>query len=237
MDSSFDLINSMLYIVGMKLTGKALSCERGGRQVFDGLDFSVESGGMLELRGPNGAGKTSLLRMIAGLNEPARGEFEIQEGDNEVNLAQICHFIAHQEAFKPALTVAENLQFWADFLSGSDDKADISVALEAFSMEPLAELSAALLSAGQKRRLALGRLAMIKRPIWLLDEPTVGLDKKSVGQLQSLMRQHLDEDGIIIATTHIDLGMEGAKVFDFATLPERADHGMYDDADLEEGML
>lgn len=219
MDSSFDLVNWMMYIVGMKLTGKALSCERGGRQVFDGLDFSVESGGMLELRGPNGAGKTSLLRMIAGLNDPAQGEFELIGGEDDVPLAQFCHFIAHQEAFKPALSVSENLQFWADFFGASGVKNEIWAALEAFSMEPLADLSSALLSAGQKRRLALGRLAMIKRPIWLLDEPTVGLDKKSVGQLQVLMRQHLDTGGIIIATTHIDLGMDDAKVFDFATLP------------------
>lgn len=198
----------------MELTGKALGCERGGRQVFDGLNFSVKSGGMLELRGPNGAGKTSLLRMIAGLNEPATGEFVLDGVSGDEDLAQRCHFIAHQEAFKPALSVSENLQFWTDFFNGGD----IEAALNAFSMQPLADLSSALLSAGQKRRLALGRLAMVKRCIWLLDEPTVGLDTKSVGQLQVLMRAHLDGGGIIIATTHIDLGMDDAKVFDFASL-------------------
>ena len=208
----------------MKLSGKALSCERGGRQVFDGVDFSVESGGMLELRGPNGAGKTSLLRMIAGLNEPATGEFELIGAGDDVVLAHFCHFIAHQEAFKPALTVAENLQFWADFFALDGVSGEIDRALNAFSLEPLAELSAALLSAGQKRRLALGRLAMIKRDIWLLDEPTVGLDKKSVGQLQKLMREHLNHGGMIIATTHIDLGMDGAQVFDFSSL-EGAEDG------------
>ena len=202
----------------MKLYGENLECERGGRQVFDGLEFSVKSGEMLILRGPNGAGKTSLLRMIAGLNEPMQGILRFSGGESEEDFTRQCHFIAHQEAFKPALTVEENLQFWADFFGGGD----IERALEAFSMERLASFSAALLSAGQKRRLALGRLVLTHRPIWLLDEPTVGLDAKSVGQLQKLMRAHLDNDGIIVATTHIDLGMDGARVFDFGKLEASA---------------
>jgi heme exporter protein A len=196
----------------MELSGQNLCCERGGRQVFAGLNFSVKSGSMLILRGPNGAGKTSLLRMIAGLNEPGEGRLSLSGLSDDLGIARNSHFIAHQDAFKPALTVEENLQFWADFFDGGD----IDAALEAFSLERLAGFSAGLLSAGQKRRLALGRLAMIKRPVWLLDEPTVGLDVTSVGQLQKLMKAHLKDNGIIIATTHIDLGMKDAKVFDFA---------------------
>lgn len=198
----------------MKLSGHNLSCERGGRLVFSGLDFSVGDGEMLILRGPNGAGKTSLLRVIAGLNEVADGELKFEGGADDVPIAQHSQFIAHQDAFKPALTVEENLQFWSDYFGGGD----VQLALEAFSLERLASFSAALLSAGQKRRLALGRLAMIERPIWLLDEPTVGLDTASVKQLQTLMHKHLDGGGIIIATTHIDLGIKQAKVLDFADL-------------------
>lgn len=198
----------------MELVAADLVCERGGREVFAGVGFGVASGEMLELRGPNGAGKTSLLRMVAGLNEPAGGALRLDGACDDTPIAAHCHFIGHQEAFKPALTVYENLCFWRDFFGGGD----VEAALSAFSLDRLADYSAALLSAGQKRRLALGRLVMIDRPVWLLDEPTVGLDKASVAQLQALMRRHLDADGIIIATTHIDLGMKDARVFDFAEL-------------------
>ena len=199
----------------MNLSGHNLACERGGRLVFSGLDFAVGSGQMLILRGANGAGKTSLLRLIAGLTDVADGELKFDGGQDDQPIAHHCQFIAHQDAFKPALTVQENLQFWSDFFGGS---GDVQLALEAFSLEQLASFSAGLLSAGQKRRLALGRLAMIERPVWLLDEPTVGLDTASVKQLQTLMHKHLAGNGIIIATTHIDLGIKQAKVFDFAGL-------------------
>jgi len=186
--------------------------------VFSGLNFSVETGEMLILRGANGAGKTSLLRVIAGLNEVAEGDLIFQGGDDDEPISHYSQFIAHQDAFKPALTVEENLQFWSDFFASDSNPGDVQLALEAFSLERLAGFSAALLSAGQKRRLALGRLAMIDRPIWLLDEPTVGLDAASVKQLQTLMHKHLASDGMIIATTHIDLGIKQAKVLDFADL-------------------
>lgn len=202
-----------------KLSGNKLSCQRGGRLVFANLDFAVNSGEMLILRGPNGAGKTTLLRVIAGLNQASAGELSLQGGADGEPIARYCQFIAHQDAFKPALTVRENLQFWSDFFA-ADSKNDVQLALEAFSLQQLADYSASLLSAGQKRRLALGRLAMIDRPVWLLDEPTVGLDTTSVGQLQTLIRNHLKNNGLVIATTHIDLGIEQAKVLDFARLGE-----------------
>jgi len=210
----------------MKLSGHNLCCERGGRRVFTDLDFSVEAGGMLILRGPNGAGKTSLLRVIAGLNDVVDGELHFDGGIKDEPISGHCQFIAHQDAFKPALSVEENLQFWSDYFGGGD----VQLALEAFSLEALASFSAGLLSAGQKRRLALGRLAMIERPIWLLDEPTVGLDAASVKQLQTLMAKHLANNGIIIATTHIDLGMKDAKVLDFAKLKSAPQEVMLDEA-------
>lgn len=195
----------------MRLIGDKLVCERGGRQVFAGLDFTAGSGELLVLRGPNGAGKTSLLRMIAGLNEPVSGRLQLEGGNAELAIGQHCHFIAHQDALKPALTVAENLAFWGDFLGGGD----VAGALSAFNLAPLAQFQAALLSAGQKRRLALSRLALIPRPVWLLDEPTVGLDQASQERLLALISAHLADGGLIIAATHVDIGIKPHRLFDF----------------------
>jgi heme exporter protein A len=181
-----------------------LACHRGGRQVFEGVSFSLQSGEMLDLRGPNGSGKSSLLRLIAGLDEPVRGEIKVigAEVRNEA-----LHLIGHGEASKPVLTVFENLQFWSDFLGGGD----VVSSLSAFNMQALADVPASLLSEGQRRRLALTRLALIKRPLWLLDEPSVGLDQAATAQLQSVMQSHLTQGGMIVASTHVDLGIRSHK--------------------------
>lgn len=202
----------------MKLVGKDLTCERGQRVVFKGLDFAVDAGEILVLKGPNGAGKTSLLRLIAGLIEPALGHLELIGGHQDISIGQQCHLVAHQSAVKPSLTVRENLAFWSDFLGGGD----IETSLDAFALRPLAEFSAALLSAGQLRRLTLSRLKLVPRVLWLLDEPTVGLDANSTGNLRAAMHDQLDQGGIIIATTHVDLGMPKARTFDFADLEAKA---------------
>ena len=187
----------------MQLAGENLACERGGRKVFSAVNFSVAPGELLVLRGANGAGKSSLLRMIAGLIEPAGGTLSLSGGDEEATIGQQAHLVAHQDALKPALSVRENLRFWARFLGGSG----VMAALEAMGLEKLAEFPAALLSAGQKRRLALARLVVAKRPLWLLDEPTVGLDTASLAGLSQLAADHLAGGGLIIAATHVDLGM------------------------------
>lgn len=202
----------------MELKGDDLACERGGRQVFAGLAFRLAGGGMLALRGPNGAGKTSLLRMIAGLVEPSQGELSLSGGDAERTLAQQCHFIAHQEAQKPALTVEENLAFWGSFLGGGDARR----ALDAFDLTGLADLPAALLSAGQRRRLALSRLSLVERPVWLLDEPTTALDATSQVKLARLMGNHLEEGGLIVVATHVDLVVKASVVLDFEQLRRAA---------------
>ncbi|HHN68159.1 MAG TPA: heme ABC exporter ATP-binding protein CcmA [Thermopetrobacter sp.] len=199
----------------MELILRDLVCERGGRTVFAGLSLSVAAGEMLTLRGPNGAGKTSLLRSIAGLTPAAAGTVRLDGGDDGVSVGQQAHYIGHANAIKPQLSVAENLRFWAAFHGAGT--ARIEAAMAAMDLTALAPFDAALLSAGQKRRLALARLALIERPVWLLDEPTVGLDTASVGRLQALMRSHLDGGGIILAATHIDLGMARERVFDFGT--------------------
>ncbi len=191
----------------MRITAENLSCERGGRIVFSDLSFSLGSGEFLQLTGPNGAGKSSLLRLVAGLSEPVLGRLVLEGGEPDLALGQQAHYIAHSDASKSALSVSENLAFWRDFLGGGD----VARALEAVNLAPLADYPVALLSAGQKRRLALARLAVAPRSIWLLDEPSVGLDEASQKLLASLMRQHLETAGIIIATTHVPLGLEPHK--------------------------
>lgn len=188
----------------MKITATGLACERGGRIVFTDLSFAVESGKFLQLTGPNGAGKSSLLRLISGLSEPSQGGLKLAGGDSDLTLAEQAHYIAHGDASKSALSVAENLVFWRDFLGGGD----LANALGAVNLASLADYPVALLSEGQKRRLALARLALASRPIWLLDEPSVGLDEASQKLLLGLMRQHLKTNGIIIAATHVALGLK-----------------------------
>jgi heme exporter protein A len=188
----------------MILSGDNLQCDRGGRTVFANVSFRVAAGEMLQLTGPNGSGKSSLLRLIAGLNEQASGTVVLNGGNADLAIGQQAHYIAHQEAVKAALTVEENLNFWRDFLGGGDTAA----ALAALDLTRLASYHAGLLSAGQKRRLALARLALVPRALWLLDEPTVGLDTASQAKLATLMGEHLAKGGIIVAATHVALGLE-----------------------------
>lgn len=182
----------------VQLQAKSLTCRRGGRTVFSNVSLALASGQLLELRGPNGAGKSSLLRLIAGLGEPAEGEMTLEGGSPDLTIGQQAHYAAHQEAIKAPLTVRENLEFWGDFLGGGD----LDAALAAFDLADLAQYPAALLSAGQKRRLSLSRLALVPRLLWLLDEPTLGLDAASLEKLMQLLRGHLSGGGLAIVATH-----------------------------------
>jgi heme exporter protein A len=198
----------------MRLIGEQLACRRGERTVFAGLDFELEGGGSLILRGSNGSGKTSLLRMIAGFIEPASGRLALEGGAPDLTIGQQCHLVAHQDAVKHALTVRENLGFWGDVLGAGN----VEAALVAFDLSAIAGLPAGILSAGQKRRLALSRLALSHRPLWLLDEPTVGLDSASRDRLAGLMTEHLAGDGLIVVATHVDLGLEAGRSIDLGAL-------------------
>jgi heme exporter protein A len=196
----------------IRLSAHDLGCVRGGREVLEGVEFTVASGEALAVTGRNGAGKTTLLRLIAGLLEPARGRLELTGGAADATLAEQAHYLGHRDALKPALSVRENLQFWYAFLGGDDaSAASASTALEAVGLDALAGLPAAYLSAGQRRRLAIARLVAAPRPIWLLDEPTAALDTASQEQLAELMRAHLAGGGIIVAATHGPLGLDGVK--------------------------
>jgi heme exporter protein A len=193
----------------MRLTAVDLACRRGGRAVFAGLSFTVDAGEALVITGRNGAGKSSLLRLIAGLLRPASGRIGLDGGDPELTIAEQAHYLGHQDALKPALSVTENLGFWAGFLG--TEAADIGRCLDAVGLYDLADLPAAYLSAGQRRRLSLARLLAAKRPIWLLDEPTSTLDAASQERLAGLMQTHRGEGGLILAATHAAIGLSAAK--------------------------
>ncbi len=193
----------------MRLCALDLACHRGGRDVFAGLSFAVASGEILAVTGRNGAGKSSLLRTIVGLVRVAHGKLLLEGGDPELTIAEQAHYLGHQDALKPSLSVAENLQFWAGFLGSG--AADIRPALATVGLDELADLPAAYLSAGQRRRLSIARLLAVKRPIWLLDEPTSTLDAAAQNRLTALMRAHLADGGIVMAATHGPIGLGGAK--------------------------
>jgi heme exporter protein A len=172
------------------------------------LNFSVPEGGALVLAGPNGSGKSTLLRLLAGLVRPFAGRLLWGEEDALADLpthAARVAYVGHLDAVKPALTVAENLHFAARLVGGTVEDALVPLALG-----ELAELPARMLSAGQKRRLALSRLALSRAPLWLLDEPTLGLDLASVDRFGALLAAHRAEGGLVVAATHLPLPLEGA---------------------------
>ncbi len=184
----------------IRLRARDLAVARGGLRVIEGVDLDLSAGDALILQGPNGAGKTTLLRTIAGLQPPAAGTIEAPEDS--------IAYAAHADAVKPTLTVAENLAFWARVFGGSDQGV-----LARFDLADLAGRPAARLSAGQRRRLGLARLAVTGRPIWVLDEPTVSLDRGSVARFTDVLRAHLGQGGIAIIASHLELDLP-AKVLD-----------------------
>jgi heme exporter protein A len=198
------------------LSVKGLTCVRGEREVFRDLSFQVGAGEMLTLVGPNGSGKSSLLRQIAGLLDITSGEIVVEGSSDDLSVADLALYAGHLDAVKAALSVEENLGFWAQFYGVSSQ--EIATALEAFSLGHLGHLPAGVLSAGQKRRLGLARLVLIDRPLWLLDEPTVSLDTDSISALGGLMQRHLGTGGIVVTATHVDLGVEGARLLDLGDI-------------------
>ncbi len=194
----------------MRLLGRGISCVRGGREVFSGLDFEADAGEALAIVGPNGSGKTSLLRMIAGLLTPAEGSITLQGGDAELTVPEQAHYLGHRDALKPALSVAENLDFWRDFLGSQ--MFDAAESLAQVGLGHATQLPAAFLSAGQRRRLSLARLLAVRRPVWLLDEPTAALDRAGQNILIKLISDHLARGGLVVVATHAPLGIEAREL-------------------------
>ncbi len=207
------------------LKADSLACLRGGRAVFADLSFELPPGQILLLVGPNGSGKSSLLRLLAGLLRPALGvlswEGEPVAHDYLAHFDRL-HYVGHQTALKPRLSVSENLSFWAELRS--DSKAgEVGKTLERLALSHLAERPAEILSSGQRRRLALARLLVAPAPLWLLDEPTVGLDEASISRLRGIIAEHCASGGSAVIATHLDLGLTHEQVLsldDFAAPAE-----------------
>jgi heme exporter protein A len=191
------------------LTAEKLACARGERQLFSGLSFRVRGGQALAVEGANGAGKTSLLRLIAGFLAPAAGRILVKTGDSESDDAEErgrqVGWLGHLDGLKPQMTVGEQLSFYARLYAVGD--ADLPAVLVQVGLARQAEFPCRYLSAGQRRRLALARLVVSRRPLWLLDEPFAALDTAGQMLVAQLMARHCGDGGIIIAATHDPLGL------------------------------
>nr|WP_303622831.1 heme ABC exporter ATP-binding protein CcmA [Acetobacter persici] len=185
------------------MVAESLSVFRGDRLVLDDVSLTLAPGGALLLTGPNGAGKSTLLRVLAGLRRPDGGAL-LWDGvpvtqDRTAHAARVA-YLGHQDALKPSLTVQENLALFARAGGGEMDTA-----LKAVDLLHLSTLPARLLSAGQKRRTALARVLLAQAPLWLLDEPSLGLDAAAVDLLGAAIAAHRAQGGLVVATTHVPL--------------------------------
>ncbi len=198
----------------MRLEAENLAGERGGETIFAGLSFALSEGEALVVTGPNGSGKCTLLRIISGLLQPEAGKVELREDGTVFPVRAACHYLGHQNAMKPALSVRENLSFWQKFNGAA--QTEIDEALEAVDLPGVEHLPFGYLSTGQKRRVSIAKLLVSHRPLWIVDEPTAGLDKASEARFAELMRGHMRDGGMIVAATHIPLGLEGVSALDMA---------------------
>jgi heme exporter protein A len=190
------------------LAAENVAVFRGERLVFRDLSLGVPAGGALVLAGPNGSGKSTLLRLLAGLVRPAAGRLLWGREDAFADIAghgRRVAYLGHQDAVKPGLTVTENLRFAA-----AVSERSVLAALQAVALQDLADLPARMLSAGQKRRLALSRLVLSAAPVWLLDEPTLGLDTASIERFGSLLAGHRAGGGMVVVATHVPLPLPDA---------------------------
>ncbi|GGE54490.1 heme ABC exporter ATP-binding protein CcmA [Niveispirillum cyanobacteriorum] len=204
------------------LAARHLTCLRGERVVFADLDFTLSPGGALILVGPNGSGKSSLLRLLAGLSRPFSGALtwngtDIAQ-DPDAHRARL-RYAGHQDAVKPTLTALENLSVWAG-LDGLDDPEDrAGRALAALAMDHVADMPGRYLSAGQKKRVNLARLALAPArtaPLWLLDEPATALDRDSIDRLAALIAAHRRAGGMVVLSTHSDMDVADASMLNLA---------------------
>jgi heme exporter protein A len=192
---------------------EALSLWRGERMLFRDLAFSVRAGEALQLEGPNGSGKTSLLRAIAGFLEPRAGTIRVRTAaDGQFasgeERAEFIGWLGHQDGAKSQLTPLETLSFYARYYGSA---ARVDEALQRVGLSRLGDLPAQYLSAGQKRRLALARLSLSARPLWLLDEPLASLDTSGKALVAELVAQHCKDGGLAVIATHEPLGFDGPR--------------------------
>ncbi|MBX4335376.1 heme ABC exporter ATP-binding protein CcmA [Bartonella raoultii] len=189
----------------MVLSGKDLTAYRNEEILFQGLSFCLFPQQLMIITGPNGIGKSTLLRIIVGLLKATEGHVVLKDKEQTYPVATACHYLGPQNAMKPFLTVIENLQFWAKFYG--QHLRYPSEALADIGLSHLAHLPFNVLSTGQKRRVAIARLLLSHRPIWILDEPISGLDNHAKQRLANIFQCHLNQGGMIIAATHSFLGI------------------------------
>ncbi|WP_417825123.1 heme ABC exporter ATP-binding protein CcmA [Thalassospira lucentensis] len=198
-------------------SGSDLTCLRGERLVFGKLSFAANPGDAIMLRGRNGAGKSSLLRLMAGLLIPRSGQ--ITWNDEPIHSDRIAHharlqYLGHQDAIKPVLSVRDNLHLWGQLRGVDNIDREIDTALHALDIHHLSRTAGRYLSSGQKRRTALARILIGHADLWLLDEPTVGLDRESSNELAHLIADFRAKGGIVIYSTHIDLAVKEPVLLD-----------------------
>ena len=196
-----------------------LACRRGGRLLFSGLDLSLTEGGAALVTGPNGSGKSSFLRVIAGLIQPLQGQIH-WEGQNAQkfsdNFRSALRYVGHSDGLQPVLSVLENLKYWSQIYGSSQDLEKLNHGLEAVGLFDLSELPARVLSAGQRRRLALAKAIATDGRIWLLDEPTVALDRQSINRIETAISEFRASGGIVIASTNAPLNLSDCKVLNIS---------------------
>jgi heme exporter protein A len=185
-----------------------LTLVRGGRALFRGLSFRVEAGRMLAVEGANGAGKTSLLRLVAGFLAPGSGTIRVGEADDAEERGKRIGWLGHHDAVKPQMSVAENLSFFSSLYGG----AGVAQALETVGLARLADVPGQYLSAGQRKRVALARLIVGARPVWLMDEPLASLDAAGKAVAAALVAAHCAKGGIAVVATHEPLGIDGERL-------------------------
>lgn len=207
----------------MRIRVDRASVVRGGRRVVSGVRFDAAAGEAVLLRGPNGSGKTTLLRAMAGLLSLEAGDVRIGDAsivsDRETAQERIA-YAGHRDAVKPQMTARENLLFWARFFGAAEDDAvdRCADALDRFELRAIADAPAAHCSAGQKRRLGLARLTVADRPAWILDEPTVSLDRASAARFAALIDAHTAGGGAAVVATHIDIALARAREVDLSAV-------------------
>lgn len=188
-----------------------LAAARGLRVLFEGLNLKVSAGESLELRGANGSGKSTLLRILAGLTRPLAGEVRYSGAHQDGHR----HYLGHLDAVKPTETALEQARFWARYFGRPQDVAD--AAIKRVGLAARRAVPGRGLSAGQKRRLALTRLLIEPRPVWLLDEPTAALDAEGRMLVMQLVAEHRAGGGMVIAAVHGE-GFAASRILDLSTL-------------------
>ena len=206
--------------MALALSVTDLAAERGSRPIFTGLSFSLRGGEALCVVGRNGAGKSTLLRVLAGLLDPVQGAVALDPPDGnepEATPGERAHYLGHADALKPALTPRQHLAFVAGLFGRPQAHAAPQLtpeaALERVALSHAADLPCGFLSAGQRRRVALARLLVAARPLWLLDEPATALDAASQAILTGIMRRQLEAGGLIVAATHGPLDLPALREF------------------------